>query len=191
MKKFVVIFLYSIIIVSCSGLNSLQNSNIDENSIVRWDENRKLNWNDFQGESIKNAAISSELLIQMPAKFNKAALFLPSNYYVECYMVKKGSWVDSAKATEQSLKYNQSIFDIYEIYSRRLRKKFEETELGIGDPTEKFNSICNENALALSNEIINYRKETEMGINNDKIDEWRLKINDMLKELEKFKSTKN
>ena len=191
MKKVILIFLYSILLVSCAGLNSPQYSSIDENSIVRWDENRKLTWNDFQGEPIKNASVSSELLIQMPANFNKAALFLSSNFNVECYFVKNGSWVDSSKATEQLLKYNQSIFDIYELYARKLRKKFEETEFGVSDPTDKFNSIYHNNSEALSKELINYRKETELGINKNKIDEWSIKIANMLKELENYKINKN
>lgn len=107
---------------SCAMLNPPQQPAYNLNDVVIWNENKKLTWDDFQGTPILGVNQSTEILVQMPASFVKNSLFLPTVTNVECYVDKKRSWVNKALTTKYSLEYNQTIFDIYELHARKLRK---------------------------------------------------------------------
>ena len=105
-------------------------------------------------------------------------------------MVKNASWVVKSKAKKQLLAYNQTLFDIYELSARKLRKKIAETDFKVNDPVGLFNSIYNEHNNALAKTISQYRSETKASANTKKLMEWAEKITQELTVLEDFKYNK-
>lgn len=187
--SYAILYLFVIYsISSCSLLNPPIKNPINEDSIVRWNENRKLSWDDFQGQPIQNSTISTEILIESPAEFKKATLYLPATINVECYMVKNSSWVNQLYKNDQMLLLNQTLFDIYELYARKLRQKFDETNFGIVGPTNVFKSIHQEITIQLGETIKTFRQETEMGRNESKLKEWSDKILNEIKKMDEYKS---
>ncbi len=185
MRLISIFFLISTLFISCSTL-APHKEKINPNDIVRWSDTTKLTWNDFQGKPIEESSIAAEIFIQYNVFMQKPALFLPAISTVECYVDKRISWVVKSKVTPQLLFYNQTLFDLYELYSRKLRKKISESSFGIADPGGVLNSLYNENQLELMQKISQYRDETGMGTNNKKIKEWSTKLAGELKDLYEY-----
>lgn len=185
-KSFPLLAVFAIV-ASCAVLNPPKQPEINPNDIVRWSDTTKLSWDDFQGKPIESAQIGSEIVIQSPAYFHKATIFLPATTTVECYMDKRVSWVTKSQINVQLLFYNQTLFDLYELCARRLRKKFAETNFGIADPTGVFNSIYQSNSNEAMQEISRYRNETAMGRKALKIKEWSDTIWKALQDLNEYR----
>jgi len=188
MRCFYLFAILSIIFSSCALLQPPRQPSFNRDEVVIWNENRKLTWDDFQAAPILGVNQSTEILVQMPSSFVKSTLFSPVVTTVECFFDKKRSWVNKAFATKVTLQYNQTIFGIYELYARKLRKKFSETNFGVADPYGVFNGIVNEQRDQLMEEIKNYRTATSSGQDEKAIIIWNGSIAEQLKALEQFKS---
>jgi len=173
---------------SCATTNLQKEANINPNDIVRWTDTTKLTWDDFQGQPIKEAKVGSEIIIQSQAYFHKATFLNPASTTVECYVDKKASWVKKSQAKPQLLFYHQTLFDLYELYSRKLRKILAATNFGIEDPAGVFDSIYQAHTADLSKAAAQYRTESGIGAKNKKIKEWSEKIAAELKELNEYKA---
>lgn len=97
--------------------------------ILLWDSIRKLEWEDFKGIPIDNENVSDSSY----AHFNTISKvkILKNNSLevsVKVFFDIEKSWV--LKKTDLSLKYNQLLFDIFELECRKLRKKVKKTEKG-------------------------------------------------------------
>jgi hypothetical protein len=190
MNKLSILFIIASLafLSSCATVNTQRESNINPNNVVRWTDTTKLSWDDFQGQPAKEAKAGSEIIIQSPANFHKATYLNPASATVECYVDKKASWVKKSQAKPQLLYYHQTLFDLYELYTRKLRKKFAETTFGIENPSGVFDSIYQAHTADLSKAVTQYRTETGMGTKNKKIKEWSEKIASELKELDKYRT---
>ena len=190
MKK-LIFFVYTAIPVflySCASLQSPKESSINPNDIVRWNDSTKLSWDDFQGQPIKEAQVASEIFIQTPASMHKATFLLPASTTVDCYVDKKASWVKKSQAKPPLLQYNQTLFDLHELYARKLRKKLTETNFGFTNPAGVFDSLYQAHNFELTKAVSQYRTECGMGSKNKKVKEWSDKIAADLKELDEFKT---
>jgi hypothetical protein len=173
---------------SCATVTTQKESSIDPNDIVRWTDTTKLSWDDFTGTPPAASKLASELIVLTPAEFQAPTFFDTATAKVECFMVKNDSWVVKAKAKKQLLAYNQILFDIHELSTRKLRKILAETSFRVSDPIGLFDSIRNEHNNALTKIISLYRTETEAGVNTKKLMEWAEKTARELNTLEDFKS---
>jgi hypothetical protein len=173
---------------SCATVNTQKESSVNPNDIVRWTDTTKLSWDDFQGQPIKEAKVGSEIIIQSPANFHKATFLNPASATVECYVDKKASWVKKSQAKPQFLFYHQTLFNLYELYTRKLRKKLAETNFGIENPSGVFDSIYQAHTTDLSKAATQYRTESGMGTKSKKIKEWSENTANKLKELNEYKA---
>jgi hypothetical protein len=190
MNKLIFFFFASSLtfLFSCATVITQKESSINPSDIVRWTDTTKLSWDDFAGKPAANTTLGSEMIVLTPAKFQKPTYFDSATAKVECFMVKNSSWVVKSKAKKQLLAYNQTLFDIYELSARKLRKKIAETNFGVNDPVGLFNSIHSEHNNELAKTTSQYRSETERGVKTKKLMEWVEKITQELNVLEDFKS---
>jgi hypothetical protein len=177
-----------VVLFSCTPADIQKESGIDPDDMIRWTDVTKLSWNDFQGKPPKEAKTNSEIVIQLPAKFNEAKFLSSASAAVECYVDKKSSWVKKPQAKPQLLLYNQTLFNIYEVYARKLRKNFARTDFSVENPSAVFDSIYQIHINELSKITARFRRESGTGTKDKKIKEWSEKIAAELKELEEFKS---
>jgi hypothetical protein len=176
------------LLFSCAPTDIQKESSINPDDILLWTDTTILSWNDFQGKPAKEAKASSELVIQLPVKFHEAKFLTAASATVECYVDKKASWVKMSQAKPQLLFYNQTLFNLYEVYARKLRKNYTETDFSIGNPVGLLDSIYQARTAELSKVAARYRRESGTGTKNKKIKEWSDKITVELKELEEYKS---
>ncbi len=161
-------------------------SQVVSNDTIHWMNYRKLSWSDFKGEPIDLPGMSGQTLMVVLANYHKVILFLPAQTSVMTVFDRKNSWINDVSKTDQSLKYYQVMFDLYEVYARKLRKDFKSAKFGM-DPNKVFQNTYNTELTALSDRNKEYMKQTKMGIDLDSINKWDHIIQAELKELEEFK----
>ena len=153
---------------------------------IHWISYRKLSWSDFKGDPIDLPGMSGQTLMVVLADYHKVTLFLPAKTSVVTVFDRKNSWTNEAGKTEQSLKYYQVMFDLYEVYARKLRKDFKNTKFGM-DPNKAFQDTYNAELTALSDRNKVFLKETKMGTDMDSINKWDQLIQTELQEFEVYK----
>jgi hypothetical protein len=179
MKRILILLIFSSLYITafCQGLSD---------DTIHWIEYRKLSWNDFKGEAIKLPGISGQTMIVLLANFHKGNLFLPTKTSVATVFDRRNSWiVDSAKSV-QSLKYYQVMFDLYEVYTRRLKKELKNTKFGL-DPNKLFQEKYNAALTALSDRNKQYFKETKLGTDSESVEKWNQTIQTELNDLKEYK----
>jgi hypothetical protein len=152
-----------------------------------WSETRRLTWDDFQGTPILGETVGSEILVKNPASIQRKNLLAKTQIFVECYFDKKSSWVNRKHATDDLLAYNQTIFDIYELYSRKLREAFDTTSFGAQDAIEVFNELVEKNSQEMNKRIQEFRIESNMGRDAEKAKLWSEAILSEIRSLDKYK----
>lgn len=185
--RFFVGFIFSALFIHCSS-KPIVKQNVDTEDALYWSETRKLSWDDFQGQPILGTgAIVSEIVVKNPTNFERKGLFGKSNCQAHCYVDKKNSWVDRKNAKDELLLYNQTIFDIYELYTRQLRQTFASTSFGLKDPIKIFNHVVEKNNEQLFARLKAFRTETGMGQKFETVKSWSAQISAELRALEAFK----
>ncbi len=112
---------FSLLIVFLLNLQAVQAQNYENDSILIWNENRKLTWEDFQSKTIpkkpKNSATLSPSI-----KFYPNELFLENISKIRIIAItdKNESWVDDK--SYEVLNHEQTHFNITELYARKIRK---------------------------------------------------------------------
>lgn len=155
------------------------------NDTIHWASYRKLDWNDFKGSSIDVQGLSGQALMVILANFQKLNLFFPVKTHVVTVFDRKNSWVTDAGKTDQSLKYYQVMFDLYEVYARKLRKDFKETKFGM-DPNKVFQEKYESELSDLSDRNKQYMQETKLGTDADALKKWEDEVHRELQELSKY-----
>jgi hypothetical protein len=159
------------------------------NDTIHWTEYKILKWEDFKGESIEIPGMTGQAMMSMLASFKKVTLFLPTEASVVTVFDRKNSWTTREAQTEESLKYYQITFDLYEVYTRKLRKEFKHTKFGL-DPNKVFQEKYKAVLTDLSDRNKLFMKETKMGQDTEAVDRWTKVIKLELKELDAFRQTK-
>ncbi|MBI4945141.1 MAG: hypothetical protein HY840_01925 [Bacteroidetes bacterium] len=149
---------------------------------LHWSSNRKLEWKDFSGKSLGVPGMTGQETMVMNAKFYKT---LRAKATVETVFDRKKSWAPKEEQTEQELKYYRTMFDLYEVESRKLRKLFKETKFGL-DPDKVFQEKYNEALEALDERSKLYMEETGLGADAAAMEKWNATLQLELKELEAY-----
>ncbi|WP_409416551.1 hypothetical protein [Flavobacterium sp. PS2] len=124
MKK-MILFAFIVFFVCSSNIKLKKKSFYQEqdNNILFWSSNKKLTWNDFQGDpDTINLMIKAQTF---------AGLKIENGYWQEgipkinviCYFSKSKSWVKVK--SDSNLAHEQLHFDIWELYARKIRKSFD------------------------------------------------------------------
>jgi hypothetical protein len=160
MKKLSFLLL-SLFLVQCSaGKLAETHQTYSQEDYLYWSETRKLSWDDFKGVPPASSDKSStQIFMSIPSSIEKNLLDAPTLTSL-CIFDKKHSWVNKNIANNDLLLYDQTLFDIHEIYARRLRKIFLETAFGLNDFKEKYQSMIDKNNSDLLNRIEDFKKES-------------------------------
>ena len=158
-------------------------------SLIVWNSNYKLTWNDFKGiaDSLSNYKALTYSTIEINSIIIKEDLL---EYEIKCSFEKHLSWSKN-KQSLSLLRHEQLHFDISELITRNLRKKFSahiSTDIQTTREIKKrlFNEAIEERRL-LNNR---YDNETDHSIIIAKQKEWETKIATELKKLDKYASTR-
>ncbi|NER13107.1 hypothetical protein GWK08_06630 [Leptobacterium flavescens] len=182
MKYIVTLITLCLITASISTNKFYANSEIDVNDKILWLKNRNLIWEDFQGNppNNKDAALAAT---QCEIKIIKIELVdnLP-NIIIGTYFIKSRSW--TVTTNHEALEHEQLHFDIYELFSRKIRKGFMElNNQKIADI--KFYEDLYKNLINCAIEE-NNNYDFEVYFNEKKQQEWISRITNELEKLKEY-----
>ena len=170
-----------ILILSTASIVGQKLPEKENDTIIVWSKNRKLNWNDFQKAVHKETkGAQSDIginVLSIPTKNN------PYNYVVISYFYKLRSSVTSRKP--QILKHEQLHFDIAELFARKMRTKIKQLNKEKFD-LDKYNKSIDDiyQKYFLYQEIFDKEAGHSVLIENQHY--WEKKIARELKEMESF-----
>jgi hypothetical protein len=186
MKKIFLLFVLLFLTRCSSSSHSDFYKTYSPTDYIYWDEKTPLTWSDFQGNPIKSANYASEIHVYIPSTIEKNSVFQSSQFDCVCVFDKKHSWVNLELADTSLLEYNQVIFNIYELYARKLRQSFAEADFGLSDVTEEFHSITEKNNKERTDTIDKFRRESSLGQDKQVIKEWKLEVQNDLEQMKKY-----
>ena len=155
------------------------------NDTIHWRAGKPLSWEDFKGKPKKANGLTGEAFCMNYSKYEKPNPLKKTKYKVFAIWDRGKSWIDPKVKTPEELLYYQTLFNIYELNARKLRKEFSETKFGI-NPDQLFQAKYNSFNEALMDECRQYESETGSGTDRDEVKKWSEKINSELKLLDKY-----
>jgi hypothetical protein len=165
-----------------SGWTLISNHNSD--SLISWNEYRRLTWDDFKGQVSQSSGADAATAIHISAKpfYRKKKLY----YNVNAYFIPEQSWCRSK--SERLLAHEQLHFDIAELYARKVRKKISEyRQMGVRDVKEYNFEVSR--ILEESNRVDQeYDMNTLHGSHTQLQETWQKQINLELQILDRFSS---
>jgi hypothetical protein len=177
---------FSLIFIFVFVTASFGQSSSNDNYIF-WSSKHKFTVNDFviKTKDLETTPSFAQFFVDykvggfdfMAKNFNKK---------VRNYMIKSASWIDTTYEVDASLKYQQTLFDICEIYTRRFRKDLKENRKKIASGTQFIDELNSKTMTDFSNRRVVYDRETKFGSNSDEQVKWELQIQKELDELKEF-----
>lgn len=154
---------------------------------VLWSPSQKLTLDDFTIKTHSIETTTSFGQFSMDYQVNGFD-FLTKNFNkkVRNRFIKTASWIDTTTNTQQSLVYQQTLFDICEIYTRQFRKALKENRKKIAKGTIIAEELNNKFITGFAKRRIDYDRETKFGSDELKQKEWETKINKELAELSDY-----
>jgi hypothetical protein len=173
--------IFTIIMTIGLTLTSVAQDNPD---YLLWNSSHKLAIDDFAiKKDNSNSGLSfAQFYIEhsvsgldfMTKKFNKK---------VKNCMIKSASWIDTAQNVEYSLKYQQTLFDIAEIYARKFRKELQENRKQLSKGLSIVNDLNSKITAEFSKRRLQYDSETNSGLDSQKQIVWDKQIAQELQDL--------
>jgi replication initiation and membrane attachment protein DnaB len=155
---------------------------------IEWSEDYKLSWSDFKGEPNRSsgyvASTNSGISFSYSYGFKYDELVL--DFEVKSNFYPNLSWYLPSIVTENTLKHEQTHFDISEIHARILRKRISETQFSKQVETE-IGSLYNQVEIerrAMQNQ---FDEETDHSNIRDKEIAWEEFVEQQLKDLDDWK----
>ena len=166
-----------------------QNANTDTNYIF-WSKDRKLNQEDFKIKVANVANSYSYAQYSFDYKVNSALFGLPKDYKkkIRNYFIKSASWINTTFSVTTSIKYQQTLFDLAEIYVRGFRKSIYANRKKMAWGKLKIDELNAQAMTAFSNRRVKYDLATNFGRIDDKQKEWEISISKELDDLKDFSS---
>ena len=181
MKKIILILLFTIF--SATKLVYCQNST----DKLQWSAKNKLTVNDFLLKTKSIERISSFAQFSFDYKIHGFD-FLTKNFNKKVFnsVIKTASWIDTTSNFKQSLIYQQTLFDIAEIYTRQFRKALKNNRKQIIKGFEITEELHNKIMTAFSVRRIEYDRETKFSSDLEKQKVWESLIEKELMDLNDF-----
>lgn len=180
MKMWIVIFLLS-------PFNILFGQTTKNDNLLFWSSKRKLTIEDFVIKT-KNGETNPSFA-QFSVDYQVSGFdFMTKNFNkkVRNYFIKSASWIDTTSNVSNSLRYQQTLFDICEIYTRQFRKALKENRKKITSGTQFVEELNQKVMTDFSNRRVVYDKESNFGQISEIQTEWELQIKGELNELKEF-----
>ena len=178
MKKLFVILLMLVM----SGLYA-------QDKEITWQKERRLTWEDFQGPPKMDQDYAAQTYSGISYGFNATVTNgeVVVQYEVNCYFVLNKSWVKPQYADNYLLGHEQLHFDITELMTRKLRKRFSEKKFteNVKKEMRAIYETVNKERVEMQRK---YDEETEHSKIEDKQKEWEVFVVQELQKLSEFAS---
>lgn len=168
-----------------SDLKEVEVLSKEKDSILMWNTDRKLVWDDFLGKGDKRsgyaALTSSKIGIETEWYDDSVLIVVPT------YFDHHKSWV--LEKTNDLLDHEQGHFDITEIISRMIRKDLSDLNFtNMTITSRKISTIYKKHTLHTWDSYNKYDRETKHGTVQSKQSMWLKKIDQELDDLKAYSS---
>jgi len=173
-------------LISLAGLPRQASAQFDTTDYITWSTTRRLTVNDFLIKITRDPTHPS--IAHFTLSFNgKRNIWTGRPKYIiyNCFL-KSASWIDTTFNVATTLRYQQTLFDLAEIYTRQLRKQL---QINIRKVTIKPDYVDKLNAeimAAMAKRHVQYDLETKYGVDALEQKRWELTIQRELAELEEY-----
>lgn len=152
-----------------------------------WSADRKLTMNDFVIKNKQASGIPSFGQFSFDFQMKGLDFFSKSlNKNVRNYFMPAASWIDTSANVNKSLTYQQTLFDMSEIYARQFRKALKENRKQLVKGS-KFVDGLNEHYISeFSKRRIAYDNATSYSTNTTMQKEWELQIQEEIASLKDY-----
>lgn len=156
------------------GFIIIGSSNRPTDEVIYWSGNRKLTWDDFQGNPDYNyddisALTSSGILHYKGCEDGKII------YEIKAYFEKKYSWVKAEALTRHHLEHEQIHFDITQLYAKKLKLALDKQTFYCGEE-EEFDRFVQDFLMKWQKAQINYDLYTHYSMKPPQQQEWKHKV---------------
>ena len=152
-----------------------------------WSATNRLTTDDFEIKTAKQEALSSFAQFSLDYEVRGINLFTRNfNKKVRNYLITSASWIDTTANVAHALRYQQTLFDISEIYVRKMRKALKENKTRITKATTLAKELNTQYSAEFSKRRLAYDSEISYGSNEAKQNEWEAQIQKELEELKDF-----
>jgi hypothetical protein len=181
MKKNLLLTYFLLLITAASSWGQLSDD------YLPWSSSRKLTLDDFTIKTQKLETTTSYGQFSISYQVNGFD-FLTKNFNKKVLnrFIKAASWIDTTINVQQSLVYQQTLFDICEIYTRQFRKALKENRKTIAKGTAIAEELNNRFMTDFAKRRIDYDRETKFGSDETKQKEWESQIRKELTELSEY-----
>jgi predicted secreted Zn-dependent protease len=169
MKK---IFVFPVFILPLLFLSQL------EEDSIKWQEDRKLTWNDFRAEPLKMGSTAAMTTTHLGFSYNVSNGKV--TYKIDCRFEKNKSWV--LVKNDWILKHEQGHFDIAEIFARKLNQLTAEYQFNRNSFQKDLDVIYKSVVDEKERFQQQYDDETDYSRNKNNQEEWFKKIESELKQ---------
>lgn len=151
-----------------------------------WTE-KEITVENFKADPINGSPFTSEIFVNL--KFEHKAEMANGieqrGYVASAFMTEDLSWIiaDSSNVN-RVLKYNQTIFNIAELYARKLQKEIE-LSLASEHDVNKLTNIHGEYLNQLTRKIRDFKSETKYGELSNIVDQWYARYQKRLQEFKR------
>ncbi|MEO6833661.1 MAG: DUF922 domain-containing protein, partial [Chitinophagaceae bacterium] len=147
-----------------------------------WSANRLLKWVDFQGSPRAGAGsiVVAETNCGIALETNLAGSLDHAKVYVFNTFDKKASWVLPNKRLPDILEHEQGHWDLCEIYTREMQRRFDALQIKGALMSETVNRIYQEVTKEYVAKQQEYEDETQHGTVDDKQAIWTNRIREAL-----------
>ncbi|GHV57140.1 hypothetical protein FACS1894182_05240 [Bacteroidia bacterium] len=152
-----------------------------------WSADKKLTVADFLIQPQSGQAMSS--FAQFSIEHQVSGMnFLTKNFNkkVQNFMIPSASWIDTTNNVSQALLYQQTLFDLAEIYTRQFRKALRENRKKIATGLQIVTDLNDSIMSDLAKRRANYSQETNFAADSDSQLQWEEQIKQELLELKDF-----
>ena len=149
-----------------------------EDDFIKWDENRKLTWDDFKAAPLKLGNTAAMTTTHLGFQYN--VVNGKVTYKIDCRFEKNKSW--GLVKNAWILKHEQGHFDIAEIFARKLNKSVGEYQFNKISFKQDLDSIYKSVVDEKEKFQQQYDEETDFSRKKTKQEEWLKKIDTELKQ---------
>ena len=159
---------------------------LNSNDTLHWKSDSSLTWNDFKGDPIEGVGLKGEVFCMNLANFEKPNRFQKTKFSVVSIFDRTKAWITKGSKSAQTLQYFQTMFNIYEVHARKLRKDLSESVFG-DNPNPLFQEKYNASMTNLTNEFNEFKKETKLGSDKIALAKWKIMVKEELQLLDAYK----
>ncbi|NCA85127.1 MAG: hypothetical protein EOM83_06060 [Clostridia bacterium] len=159
----------------------------NNDNYVFWSPSKKLTVDDFGIKTKNSETVASFAQFSIDYQI-RGFDFMTKNFNkkVRNYLIKSAPIIDTTTDVSISLRYQQTLFDISEIYTRQFRKALRENRKKLASGFQIAEDLNQKAITDFSNRRVIYDRDTNFGTIQDKQLEWDLQIQNELEELKEY-----